>query len=623
VKRFMVECGVAQPSDSNAIALDVQGVNRNVNLRIDYISRKMLGNVPDLLIDLLEVAAYVYCADQRLVRGSDKLTKFGQDWRRSLHFFIPVRQLEVWQQPDVQELLRNTLGFLSDDSYEFDFRRAETPDQPRELYFPNLIEAFAEHDEVALFSGGIDSFAGAVNDIVALGKSVTLVGHSSSTKVRAVQEALIQGLKQRFGDQRFSYIPVWVSNENIKASEFTQRTRSFLFACLGLAVARMSGKDSFSFYENGVLSINPPLAGDVVGGRATRTTHPKVLRGLEALFSLLLDREIEIQTPLQWLTKKEVTQKIKEAGVADMLGETVSCTRPRKWTEKQKHCGVCSQCIDRRFAVLAAGMGDQEPADNYMRDLLLADRSADDALRMALSYVSFFQKVAATPKERFLVDFPEVVSALDQFPGLSPDDAGERIYDLFQRHAQAVEDVITAAVSEHRVRLYRNELPSGSLLVTCFSRGHVETAPARDYDKQAKAFIDRLSPPVLEFAFDDMTKRVLFQGSHYLEGANFRVVKALIENFREAKIQRADVPFLPATELADRLGVSDQSMRQQLGRLRKAIEPLTVTLGIPLDQDSFVQTKERAGYRLNPEWREVSVGDIRARSDLSSQAVGA
>ena len=31
---------------------------------------------------------------------------------------------------------------------------------------------------------------------------------------------------------------------------------------------------------------------------------------------------------------------------------------------------------------------------------------------MALSYVSFFQRVAATPKERFLVDFPEVVSAL-------------------------------------------------------------------------------------------------------------------------------------------------------------------------------------------------------------------
>ena len=256
------------------------------------------------------------------------------------------------------------------------------------------------------------------------------------------------------------------------------------------------------------------------------------------MFSLLLDRQIDIQTPLQWLTKKEVTQKIKEAGMADMLGETVSCTRPRKWTEKQKHCGVCSQCIDRRFAVLAAGMGDHEPADNYMRDLLLADRSADDDLRMALSYVTFFQKVAATPKERFLVDFPEVVSALDRFPGLSTEDAGDRVYDLFQRHAKAVEEVITSAVSAHIGPLYRSELPSGSLLATCFSRGHVEAVPASDYDEQAKAFMDRLSAPVLEFGIDEVAKRVLFHGGHHLEGANFRVVEALLDNFRSAKKNR-------------------------------------------------------------------------------------
>lgn len=334
-----------------------------------------------------------------------------------------MRQLEIWQNPEVHEVLAGTLGFLSDDSYEFDFRRAETPVQQKELYFPHLIDASAEHDEVALFSGGIDSFAGVVNDVVTLGKSITLVGHYSSSKVRNVQESLIDGLSQKGFDRRISYIPVWVSNQGVSAREFTQRTRSFLFACLGLVVARMSGKDRFSFYENGVISINPPLAGDVIGGRATRTTHPKVLRGLEALFSILLDHQIEIQTPLHWLTKKEVTQKIKEADMSDMLGQTVSCTRPRIWTERQKHCGVCSQCIDRRFAVLAAGMEDHEPSSNYMRDLLLGDRSADDDLRMALSYVSFFQKVAATPKERFLVDFPEVVSALDQFPGLSPDDA--------------------------------------------------------------------------------------------------------------------------------------------------------------------------------------------------------
>ena len=297
MKRFRIECGVSKPSTPDTIGMDVQGEAKNVNLRIDYITRAMLSNVPDLLIDLLEVAAYIYCADQRLGRGSDKLTNFGENWRRSLHFSISVRLPEVWQHSDVQKLLAETLGFLSDDSYSFDFRRADVPAQPRELYFPNLIDASMEHDEIALFSGGVDLFAGAVDNLVANGKSVTLVGHYSSSKVQNVQKTLIDGLKQRGFDRSVSYVPVWVTNQGVSAREFTQRTRSFLFACLGLVIARMSGKDSFNFYENGIVSINPPLAGDVIGGRATRSTHPKVLRGLEALFSTLLDRSISDPHP--------------------------------------------------------------------------------------------------------------------------------------------------------------------------------------------------------------------------------------------------------------------------------------------------------------------------------------
>jgi hypothetical protein len=610
VKQHLIECGVTAASCKEAITMNVHGPSKNVNLRIDYISRTMLSNLPDLLIDLLEVAAYVYCADQRLVRGSEQLSKFGENWRRSLRFSIPVRELEVWQDPEVQDALIDTLGFLSDDSYTFDFRQAETPVQPKELYFQDLIDPADEHDEVALFSGGVDSFAGAVTDLVANGRSLTLVGHYSSTKVRSVQEGLIAELKRKGFDRRLSYVPVWVSNEGVRAREFTQRTRSFLFACLGFVVARMSGKDSFSFYENGVVSINLPLAGDVVGGRATRTTHPKVLRGLEHLFSLLLDRQIQIHTPLQWLTKTEVTEKIAAAGMVDLLSQTVSCTRPRKWTEGQKHCGVCSQCIDRRFGILAAGLGEHEPPARYMHDLLLDDRSGGDDLRMALAYVSLFKRISTTTKARFLVDFPEIVSAVGHFPGVPTAEAGDRLFDLFQRHANSVEDVISSALREYSTALFRNELPAASLLVACNNRGHVEVAPPSTYDADMKAFMDRLSVAPLEFAFDDDQERVYFKGAMALEGANFKLVAALIEAFRTAKKRRSEVPYRSAPDLAQCLGISDQSMRQQLRRLREAIEPLNVSLGIPMDQDSFIQTKERAGYRINPQCCEISVADI-------------
>lgn len=590
--------------------MNVHGPSKNVNLRIDYISRTMLANLPDLLIDLLEIAAYVYCADQRLDRGTDKLSNFGENWRRSLTFSIPVRQLQVWQDSEVRDALIETLGFLSDDTYSFNFWQATAPVQAKELYFHDLIDPEDEHDGVALFSGGVDSFAGAVTDLVANGRSLTLVGHFSSTKVRNVQDHLIAELKRRGHEKRLSFIPVSVSNENVTAREYTQRTRSFLFACLGLVVARMSGKDTFSFYENGVVSINLPLAGDVIGGRATRTTHPKVLRGLEELFSLLLSREIRIQTPLQWMTKKEVTQLIEAGGMVDLLSKTASCTRPRTWNRKQKHCGLCSQCIDRRFGILAAGLGAYEAPDLYMNDLLLANRDDGDELRMALAYVTLFKKVGATPKERFLVDFPEIVSAVGHFPDLSTSVAGDRLYDLFQRHASAVEDVISSAVREHSTALYRNEIAPASLLAACYSTKVVELAPPSNYDAEAKAFMDRLSTPNLEFAIEQDQKRVHFRGGLAIDGTNYKLVGALIDSFRVAKGNRSEVPYLPAPDLATALNVSEQAMRTQITRLRNAIEPLAVSMGIPMGQDTFIENKERSGYRINPSCREISVADI-------------
>jgi len=49
----------------------------------------------------------------------------------------------------------------------------------------------------------------------------------------------------------------------------------------------------------------------------------------------------------------------------------VSCARIREMTVPQTHCGVCSQCVDRRFAVLAARLEAHDPETLYKLDLLL------------------------------------------------------------------------------------------------------------------------------------------------------------------------------------------------------------------------------------------------------------
>ena len=77
-----------------------------------------------------------------------------------------------------------------------------------------------------------------------------------------------------------------------EAAEFTQRSRSLMFATLGFVVARMFGLNDLSFYENGVMSINLPIAEHVLGSRASRTTHPRVFTDFSRLFSLLLSERL-------------------------------------------------------------------------------------------------------------------------------------------------------------------------------------------------------------------------------------------------------------------------------------------------------------------------------------------
>lgn len=625
MKTFDFVCGGARPGRSSAggelIRLGVQGDAQNVNLKIADINRAMVSNIPEVLLDLLEVAAYVYCADQRASRGSEKLSGHGRDWRRVMNFTIPVRRPELWASAAVTEALCETLGFLSDDSYAFSFVTAIDPLAERERYFEELSEGTFVPDEVALFSGGVDSFAGAVEDLVGHGKRLALVGHHSAPQIYNVQKALIEGLRQGgLGGQLF-YVPVNVTNSGTVARETTQRTRSFLFASLALVVARMFGKDAFTFYENGVVSLNLPIARDVLGSRATRTTHPKVIRGFEGIFSSVLDREIRISTPFRWLTKTEVTRKISDHGFGPLLAKTNSCTRPRTWTKDQRHCGACSQCIDRRFAVLAAGLEELDPAEQYQLDLLLGNRSGDRDLRMAVAYVKFFQTFASSVKSRFIADHPQITSALSHFPGMSADEAKDLIYDLYRRHSDDVLAVIGNGVAKHMDDLVRGEVPAGSLLSMSFSRSRIEAPTPYGYDDQIKQFLDRLGKPVCEFAVDVEASSIRFRGGFSLEGANFKLMCALLDNFRAGKTSASEIAFMQPRNLAAKLKIDEASLRQQIGRLRKLVaERLPVDQGIVLGTDGFIENQQGKGYRLSPALREVSLGDLLGVPEPMSQA---
>ena len=421
MRQFEFLCGgsAAASAEPDVVrkVMDVQGKG-TVKLRITDISSAMVSNIPDLLIDLLEIAAYVYCGDQRASRGGEKLTEAGSNWRRGMRFVIPVRCPEIWSGAELRQELEQTLDFLSDDHYDFAFVEAQAPLAERSLYFPDLAEASFQPDEIALFSGGLDSFAGAIDSIVNFGRKTVLVAHHSAPKVLAAQKDLVGLLGQAGDGSRLMHIPVNVTNEGIKPAEQTQRSRSFLFASLAFVIAQMFGKDEFTFYENGVVSLNLPIAHDVLGARATRTTHPKVIRGFERIFSLLAERQIEIRTPFMWLTKRDVVEKIVSAGFGEWLPKTVSCVHPMLWTRDVRHCGRCSQCIDRRFAVLAADAGRFEPAEGYGVDLLTGARTDDQDVRLAVAYVKFWRDLLKSSRERLPAGYPDISCSCGTFPAL-------------------------------------------------------------------------------------------------------------------------------------------------------------------------------------------------------------
>jgi len=285
----------------------------------------------------------------------------------------------------------------------------------------------------------------------------------------------------------------------LPAPEYTHRSRSFLYAALACAVARLFGKSQIRFFENGVLSINLPISEQVVGSRATRTTHPLVLERFREFFSAAVGEPIEADNPFIWKTKAEVIRSIIDHGCGELIKHTVSCTRTYDITKLHTHCGCCSQCLDRRFAVLAASAAEHDPVDMYKIELFTGKRDKDEDKTMAESYVRTALELRDMGELAFFGRFSgETARVLTCFPSLSAEDVGRRVFGLHQRHARGIGEVLKAAVERHSAEFVDRSLPPSSLLMMTVLPG---PAPALGMISKRvdslKAWIDEVEPASL------------------------------------------------------------------------------------------------------------------------------
>jgi hypothetical protein len=329
----------------------------NVNLRIQSPSSTLLTRVDARAADLVRIASYVYAADQSVSRGGEA-DVHGDDWKRQFTLYTPVSEPGFWNGESVSKPLGEVLAFVSDDTWNFHFTQA-SPEQGQLTFDldPNSI------------LGNPDSLY-AVLEAVAQGKRPLLISHSPAFNIRSRQHRLAQTLRKRFQDYWiFPLMSVPIHLTGSDPSDYTQRTRSFLFASLGIVIAQRLGLPEACLADNGVVSLNLPINGQLIGARASRSTHPKFLRLFNRFSQEVFPDGSRVSNPLWDRTRAEALKVLKDTNAVDLLGETNSCSHGRYLTRMQAHCGVCSQCIDRRFTTLAAGLEEYDPPGGYQLDI--------------------------------------------------------------------------------------------------------------------------------------------------------------------------------------------------------------------------------------------------------------
>jgi len=367
-------------------------------------------------LDLALLAAAVTAADTRVERGVE-----GQDaWTRELEVSIPVSDRKLWLE--MTPLLEKTLNFLTGDIWTLSFRARSR--SVKKLLEP-ITETHADRpSSVCLFSGGLDSFIGAI-DLLAAGESVLLVSHYWDSVSSSHQDICLSALEEHFDKVPFYAVQVRVgfATGTVEGSraENTLRGRSFLFFALAaLSADAIGGEVTIHVPENGLISLNVPLDPLRLGSLSTRTTHPYYMsRFNDLLAGLGLDCHLD--NAYRHMTKGQMVERCKDREfLRGQAANTISCSSPAKARfsrdedrRQPKNCGHCVPCLIRR-AALMRGFGEDD-TDYQLVDL---EESALDSRSAEGEHVRSFQVAIARLRNkpgraRFdihkpgpLIDFP-------------------------------------------------------------------------------------------------------------------------------------------------------------------------------------------------------------------------
>lgn len=435
-RRSEIVVAVAGPKDTFPVSdatlvvpYDTPGHPNRVEDRTrDIFAANGLAPSP-LALDLLRVASTAYVADMRLARDT------GYDgWTREIALRVFVSDAERWREKT--DLVERMLAFLTGDHWTVDFRSTHAEYVPTAAKKPKAVHQLSV-PTVALLSGGLDSFIGAI-DGVEQGEIAFVAHHGGGGgATSASQDHVRDVLTSAYGEDRVRLLQFWFAPPAVSTgvTETSTRSRSLLFVALGVVVAFAAGAERLVIPENGVISLNLPLTPARLGSFSTRTTHPHYI----ALFRQLLqhlDLTPELTLPYRFATKGEMLVGAKNQDVlAKGLSVTMSCSHPDSNRFRAKnphlHCGRCVPCVIRRAATTAWGTDPTAYAQDDLSGPIGGQSGADlRALRIAL--------------HRYTRRPPTVRDILSAGPLPVPDDDIARYVEVYRRGVDELREFLKA-----------------------------------------------------------------------------------------------------------------------------------------------------------------------------------
>lgn len=390
-------------SDAYVFTLNRKGYSTIFTNLSDTWLRLGALSISPIYEDLFVIAISVFAVDKRVARS-----QFVDCWTRQIDISIPVIEIEKWNV--TVEQWNKTLEFLTGDIWNITFRKSDVQYSLRTRNSRTNLD-ISGCNVVSLFSGGLDSFCGAIH-LLENGYSPCLFGHNEYPKLRLKQEQLASMFRKNYPKQTAAFLSFTAnsrapmnSDGRLLGAENTSRGRSLLFLCAALTIAGIMGDEVPLFIpENGFIGLNIPLTDSRRGSCSTRTTHPYFLNCFKAIL-----RTVDIPNPISnffaYSTKREIVNSVKNTqSFKDGFATTISCSHPcvarynrTGSREYPINCGYCYPCLIRKCSLLDVDTSSEKYSYNgeafdFLKENGSTDRCND--LQAVVSSIYRFRSVS-------------------------------------------------------------------------------------------------------------------------------------------------------------------------------------------------------------------------------------